>query len=381
MMRKLCIFAVVLLMLLFSVGSIKVSAATTDNLQQDLADTVNADSLDLPDELEELLGEHHCDLNDPATLLTLSPGELCSALWDMAVDAAAAPLRLLGTLLMLTMLSAGLGSMGDACVGQRDLQRLLFLICSLVCVGIAAKPLCDCLHQTATALEDAKLFMLSFVPVFTASVTASGHIASGIGYQTFLFFLIEAIGVLQTNLLFPAMQSAAALSLADCINPAFSLHRIVEAIRKAVVWILGTVMTVFTALLSVRSFVAVSADGLSAKTLKLLSAGLIPVVGSAVSDAYATLQGSLRLMRNGIGVVGILAILWLMLPPLLTVLLYRAVFSIAALPAEIFGTGSLAALYRNSANVLSAAMAILIAFTMMMVLSTALMLLLLQGNQ
>lgn len=379
-MRKFCIFAVVSLMLLFSVGGIKASAAT-NNLQQDLADTVNADALELPDTLEDLLDDHDVDLNDPATLLTLSPGELCSALWKMAVDAAAAPLRLLGTLLMLTMVSAGLGGMGDACVGQRDLQRLLFLICSMVCVGIAAKPLCDCLYQTAKALEDAKLFMLSFVPVFTASVTASGHIASGIGYQTFLFFLIEAIGVLQTNLLFPAIQSAAALGLADCINPAFSLHKIVEAIRKAVVWILGTVMALFTALLSVRSFVAVSADGLSAKTLKLLSTGLIPVVGNAVSDAYGTLQGSLRLMRSGIGVVGILAILWLMLPPLLTVLLYRVVFSVAALPAEIFGTGSLAVLYRNSANVLSAAMAILTAYTMMMVLSTALMLLLLHGNQ
>lgn len=380
-MRKFCIFAVVFLMLLFFANEFSASAAATNDLQQELADTIHADSLELPDELEELLENHDFDLSDPATLLALSPGELCSALWDIAVDAAAAPLRLLGTLLMLTLLSAGLGGMGDACTGQRDLQRILFMICSMVCISIAAKPLCSCLYQTATALEDAKLFMLSFVPVFTASVTASGHIASGIGYQTFLFFLIEAIGILQTNLLFPAIQSAAALGLADCINPAFSLHRIVEAIRKAVVWILSTVMTLFTALLSVRSFVAVSADGLSAKTLKLLSTGFIPIVGSAVSDAYGTLQGSLRLMRSGIGVVGILAILWLMLPPLLTVLLYRAAFSIAALPAEIFGTGSLATLYRNSANVLSAAMAILAAYMMMMVLSTALMLLLLHGNQ
>ncbi len=379
-MRKLCIFAVVLLLMLFSVGGVRVYAAETDRLQPNLAETIDTDALEIPEGLEDLLNERDISLDDPTTLLTLSPADLCGVLWDMVRDAAAAPLKLLGTLLMLTMLTAGLGGMGDACVSQRELQRLLFLISGMICVGIAAKPLCDCLYQVAAALEDAKLFMLSFVPVFTASVTVSGHIASGMGYQTFLFFLIEAIAVLQSNLLFPAVQSAAALGLADCINPAFALHKIVEAIRRAVLWILGTVMTLFTALLSIRSFVAVSADGLSAKTLKLLSTGLIPVVGSAVSDAYGTLQGSLRLMRSGIGVVGILAIVWLMLPPLLTILLYRLVFSIAALPAEMFGTGSLAVLYRNSANVLSAAMAILTAYTMMMVFSTALMLLLLHGN-
>ncbi len=380
-MRKLWIFAFIAMMLLGFAQKMTAYAADTDYIQQDLADAVDTDAIPLPDPLDDLLDGHGIDIDNPASLLALSPADFCTAIWDMLVNAAQAPLKLLGTLLMMTMLSAGLCSMGDVCTTQREMQRLFYLICTLICVGIAARPLCNCLTQTADALEDAKLFMVSFVPVFTASVTVSGHMAAGMGYQTFLFFLIEAIGVLQTNLLFPAIQSAAALGMADCINPAFSLHKIVEAIRKAVVWILGSVMTLFTALLSVRSFVATAADGLSAKTLKLISTGLIPVVGTAVSDAYGTLQGSLHLLRSGIGVVGILAILWLMLPPLLTILLYRMAFSVAALPAEIFGAGSLTVLYRNSANVLSAALAILTAYTMMMVFSTALMLLLLHGNQ
>ena len=222
--------------------------------------------------------------------------------------------------------------------------------------------------------------MVSYIPIFTAFITASGHMATGMGYQTFLFFLVEGIGLMQTNLLYPAIQAAAALGLADCINPAFALHKIVESIRKGVIWLLVTVTTLFTALLSARSFVSVSADGLSAKTVKMLSAGLIPVVGSAVSEAYGTLQGSLRLMRSGVGVVGILAILWLMLPPVLSLLLYRLVFSVAALPAEMIGAESMARLYRNGSAVLTAAFAILVVYTMMMTFSTALMLILLHGN-
>ncbi len=355
-------------------------ATDTDTIQDSLYDAVDADSLPIPQALETLLEDHDASPDDPASLLLLSPADFWNALWQMITDTAAEPLRLLGSFLVLTMLSAGLGGLGDALTERRELQRLFQMICMLVCIGTAAVPLCDCLTQTASALEDARVFMVSYIPVFTAFITASGHVATGTGYQTFLFFLTEGIGLMQTNLLYPAIQAAAALGLADCVNPAFALHKIVESIRKGVIWLLVTVTTLFTALLSARSFVAVSADGLSAKTVKLLSTGLIPVVGSAVSEAYGTLQGSLRLMRNGIGVVGILAILWLMLPPILSTLLYRLVFSVAALPAEMIGAEGMARLYRNGSAVLTAALAILIVYTMMMTFSTALMLILLHGN-
>lgn len=379
-MRKCPLFLLLLLMSTLVFPTLSAYAADTDIMQDSLYDAAHTDSLPIPEDLQTLLDQHNASLADPASLLNLSPGDFCSALWHMITRAATEPLRLLGSFLILTMLSAGLGGLGDALSERRELQRLFHMLCTLVCVGTAAVPLCHCLTQTASALEDARVFMVSYIPIFTAFITASGHMATGMGYQTFLFFLVEGIGLMQTNLLYPAIQAAAALGLADCINPAFALHKIVESIRKGVIWLLVTVTTLFTALLSARSFVSVSADGLSAKTVKMLSAGLIPVVGSAVSEAYGTLQGSLRLMRSGVGVVGILAILWLMLPPVLSLLLYRLVFSVAALPAEMIGAESMARLYRNGSAVLTAAFAILVVYTMMMTFSTALMLILLHEN-
>ena len=171
-----------------------------------------------------------------------------------------------------------------------------------------------------------------------------------------------------------------ALGMADSLNPTMRLNGLVNGSRKAVVWILGTVMALFAALLSIRSFVTSAADGLSAKTAKLLSAGLIPVVGSAVSEAYTTVQGSIGLLRSGFGVIGILTIAWLLLPPLITVGLYRILFAAAGLVADLSGSDCLTRLYRNAEAVLSAVFAILISYGMMMILSTALMLLLLKGT-
>lgn len=378
MRRFLILCAVILFSVCFF--SFPVLAAGTDDVLGTLSSAVDADDLPLPDDMETMMTEQGIFLSDPTTLLSLSPGQFFSAIWDMVVSAAAAPLQLLCSLVVLTLLSTGLGGIGDTLSQTQGIRRLFEMICILICIGTAAQPLCDCLTLTADALEEGRVFMVSFIPIFASFVAASGHIAAGTGYQTLLFFLIEAIALMQTNLLYPALQCATALGLVDSLNPSLALQKIVEAIRKAVVWLLGTVMALFTALLSIRSFVASSADALSAKTVKLVSSGLIPVVGSAVSEAYSTIQGSIQLLRSGIGVIGIIAILWIMLPSVLSAMLYRLVFAASGLLAEISGSQCLARMYHNAAAVLTAAFAILVAYAMMMFLSTALMMILLHGS-
>ena len=131
---------------------------------------------------------------------------------------------------------------------------------------------------------------------------------------------------LTNGMLLPLLQMSTALGIADAVNPQLRLEKLAGGLRTAVTWILGTMMALFSALLSVRTFVASAADSLAAKSVRLLTAGMIPIVGSAVSDAYGTVQGSIRLLRNGTGAVGIIVIILLTVPPLLSLLLHRAVF-------------------------------------------------------
>ena len=288
---------------------------------------------------------------------------------------AAAPLKLLGSLLALTLLAGLLTAAGDT-AADSGMRRMTEMLCTLICTGAAAHPLCDCLLRTAETISEGQMFMTGYVPVFSGFLAAGGAVANGASYQLFVLFLTEILAFLTGNLLFPLLQMSAAASIVDAVDPAMKLSGFVSGLHKAVTWILGTVMTLFSALLSVRSFVASAADSLGAKTLKLLSSGMIPIVGSAVSDAYSTVQGSISLLRSGIGAIGILAILWLMLPPLLSLLCYRTVFAAAALCAEMSGAEAVCRLMRNTQHVLNAAFAMLFCTGLMLILSTAIMLLL-----
>lgn len=340
--------------------------------------TQAAESLEIPDEVQEEFDRIGISPGDPQSFLSLSPEELLHRFLETAAKEASAPLRLCGTLLTLTVLSSLLGSLGDAASGS-SLRQCFDTLCTLICIGTAAGPLCDALIRTAEALDTGQVFMTGYVPVFGAFIAAGGQVAGSAAYQVFVLFLTEGIMQLMHGILFPVLQMAAALGFADAVNPALRLGGFVSALRKAVTWILGFVMTMFSALLSVRSIVASAADSLASKSVKLLASGLIPIVGSAVSDAYGTVQGSIRLLRNGVGACGILVILRLCLPPLLSLTFYRIAFRISGIFAEMTGTKPLPQLYQNMQTVLSAAFAMLVCFAVMMIVSTAALLLLL-GN-
>ena len=337
-----------------------------------------AQSIEIPVEVQQEFDRIGIAPENPQSLLSLSPDDLLHRLLETAAEEAAAPLKLCGMLLTMTVLSTLLGSLGDAAGGT--LRRGFDTLCTLLCIGTAAQPLCDCLIRTADALGTGQAFMTGYVPVFGAFIAAGGQVAGNAAYQVFVLFLTEGIMQLMHGALFPLLQMSAALGLADAVNPALQLGGFVRGIQKAVTWLLGFVMTMFSALLSVRGIVAAAADSLAAKSVRLVASGLIPIVGNAVSDAYGTVQGSIRLMRSGVGACGILVILWLTLPPVISLTLYRIVFRINGIFAEMAGTKPLPQLYQNMQTVLSAAFAMLVCFAVMMIVSSAVMLLLLGGE-
>ena len=120
-----------------------------------------------------------------------------------------------------------------------------------------------------------------------------------------------------------------------------------------------------------QNLISGSTDTAAAKTTRYVLSNFVPVVGSAVSDAYATVRGSLQILRSTTGVLGIMALCLLFLPPLLQLLLYRMVVAVGAAAAELFGTQRLLRLLRGTQQALAIAFALLVCFAVMFIVATA----------
>ncbi len=312
-------------------------------------------------------------VSDPQSLAEFSMGDFLRSVGEEFTRALSRPFRTAGLLGGIILLSAFAGALQ----GSRNagLSRIYDILCTLCAVLSAAHPVSDAFAYAARTLESGADFMLRFSAVFSAVLAVSGGVTAAASYQAAMVLLCQIAMQLSAHFLIPLLSMVLGLSIVDAVNPEISLEGIIRLTHKCTIWILGLFMALFLGMLSVQSMVAVSADRFGTKTTKFVISNFVPFVGSAVSDAYTTVLGSLQILRSATGMLGILSLLVLLLPMLLELMLYRLMLAAAAAVSEMFGTKALSRLFKNLESVFAAALSIAVSFSVMFIVSAAVMVL------
>ena len=108
--------------------------------------------------------------------------------------------------------------------------------------------------------------------------------------------------------------------------------------------------------------------------MKLAASNFIPVVGGAISDAYGTVKASFGILRSGVGIFGIIAVCVMVLPPLVEAAVFRMVLMLASAAASMFDCGPVKAFLSAADDVMSLIFSVLMSFSVMFVVSTAVVL-------
>lgn len=324
----------------------------------------------MPVNAKDFLEENGLKASEPEGVLKVSPKEVFSYIWNTFTGELKAPLKTAGILLGIVLLSSLFESIGDFVV-KDELSKVYGVFTVLLIVAAAAKPVASCMDRISSAISDGGNFMLCYVPVFSGVLAASGGANAAASYQMVVLFAAELFVQLSGKLFIPAVSVALGLTALDGISPAVSLSGLNRGIKKAVTWGVGMMMTVFVGLLTVQSLVGTSVDTVAVKAAKFAFSSMVPLVGGALSEAYSTLRGSMGILRSGIGTFGIISLLVTMLPPVLSAGAMQLSVLIAAAGAEILGVKSAEEYLKKLSSVLGTAVSLLICFGLMLIVSTA----------
>lgn len=266
------------------------------------------------------------------------------------------PFAMLGGLLTVILFAALLQGIQDD-PKRRAVGQVYEFVCALAAVAVLAEPLCQSFAAVESALSQGASFMTLFVPVFAGILAAGGTVTSAVSYQTAVVALADGVMQMITRVLLPFCTMGFSLAIVDAVSPSVSVGGLLRLSRKFTTWVLGLLMTLFLGVLSMQNWLGGSLDTAASKTTKYVIANFVPVVGNAVSDAYTTVRSSLQILRSTTGVIGIVSLCVLFLPPLVQLLLYRAVVAVGAAAAELFRTKSLLRLLRGTQQALAIAFA------------------------
>jgi stage III sporulation protein AE len=374
-MKKIVIVIFALLVFItLSVTAFGVSEDDLTSAAEEIGVDINALEDSVPEDAEDLLDEKGITPTDTTVMTSIKPSEIIRYIWDTVKGKASYPLKVFAAIVAVIMLSSVVEGLQDT-IADKKLTKIYGIICVIVAVSVIAAPVSETIRAAAQALYDGGIFMAGYIPVFSGITASSGHFTSAASYSLIVIFASDAAVMLASEFMIPILSICMALGIVEAINPNFSLTGITNAVQTGTKVLITFIMVVFLGLLSTQSIIGASADTLGVKAAKFAASNFIPVVGSAVADAYTTVKASLGLLRGGVGFFGIAAIFLLAVPPLIEVGLMRLAFSAAELVTDVFGVNSVKILLKNTVKILSLVFSILVCFAVMLIISTAIVML------
>lgn len=248
--------------------------------------------------------------------------------------------KLLGGILILTVLAAVLESLQSAFERQAVSQiayAMIFLVLMVLAIGSFTEAIASAKH----AIQSMTDFMLATVPIVVTLLAASGALASAAFFQPALVFSVHLISNVVFLVVFPLVFFAAVLDITSSLSPRYKLSRLAGLLRTGGVATLGLCMSAFIGVSSVQGLGKGIADGVTLRTAKFAVSTFVPVVGKALSDAAETVTSASLLVKNAVGIAGLIIVACIALFPALKILALSFIYNGSAALMQPLGDSPL----------------------------------------
>ena len=208
-------------------------------------------------------------------------------------------------------------------------------------------------------IEELQEFSTALLPTLAAAVVATGAPTASSAIYVATVFFGSLLTLVFTSVFVPMIYAYVVAGAADAALGGDLLTRIGGLCKWVVTSGMKLLLTVYLGWLTITGIISGSADAATIKAAKLALSTAVPVVGSIISDASETVLVSASLLKNGIGVFGMLAVFSIASLPFLRIGIHYLAFKLTAAVAGSLDNGGLGKLI----DVLTGAMGMLLAMT------------------
>ena len=186
-------------------------------------------------------------------------------------------------------------------------------------------------------IEEISAYGKLLLPVMTSAMAAQGGITASTALYAGTALFDAVLTSLLTRLLNPMVYIFLVLSTANAALGEDLLKKMADFVKWLSVWILKTILYVFTGYMGITGVISGTTDAAALKAARLTISGVVPVVGGILSDASEALLVSAGMVRNAAGIYGILAIGAVFLTPFLRIGCHYLLLRLTGTVCAVFG--------------------------------------------
>lgn len=259
--------------------------------------------------------------------------------------------KLLVTIVMLTIFTLILETMQTA-FERNAVSTVAYAIAYLVLLILAVNSFHNATSYAGEAIRNMVQFMLAMIPLLLALLAGTGSVASVAVLHPVIVFMIHTIGTFIHLFVFPLLFFSAVLHIVSAINDRYKVTQLAVLLRNVAIGAMGVVATIFLGVLSVQGATGALTDGVALRTAKFVTGNFVPVVGRMFSDAADTVFSASLLVKNAIGLAGVIILLFLCAFPAIKILTLAIIYNLAGAVLQPLGNSPIVVCLQTVGKVL-----------------------------
>lgn len=255
---------------------------------------------------------------------------------------------------------------------NKSIGKICYYVQYILIVTLIMSNFAQVINMVKNSVSDLVSFSNTLIPILITLILTTGNIASANLLQPVLLFMITFIGNLISNIIIPITLASTALAIVSKVSDHIQLDKLSKILKSGVTWTLGVVLTLFVTLLSVEGSLSSSVDGVTAKTAKAAVSSFVPVVGKILGDAVDSVIGCTSILKNAVGVVGVIVIIGICITPIIKLVLLMATYYIGSAICEPIADEKIVKLLSQIGDTFKILLAILCSLSVLLIIGTTL---------
>ncbi|AZK49037.1 stage III sporulation protein AE [Paenibacillus lentus] len=244
--------------------------------------------------------------------------------------------HILTTIVLLSVFSTILETLQTA-FERKQVSKVAYAICYMVILILAINSFHVAISYATDAIRSMINFMMAMVPLLFTLLASMGNLVTVSVTHPLVVFMVHTVGTVVYSVVFPLLFFSAVLHIVSSLSEKYKLTQLANLLRTISMALLGVMLTIFLGVISIKGIAGSVADGVTLRTAKYLTGNFVPVVGKVFADATDTVISASLLVKNSIGLVGVIILLFLCAFPAIKIMTLALIYNLSAAVMQPLG--------------------------------------------
>ena len=217
---------------------------------------------------------------------------------------------------------------------KNSVGDVIHFVCYGSIIILSMSSVLSIMKTVSTSISSIKSQMDVSFPILLTMLTATGNITTSSVFQPSMALLSGVVMTIFTNILMPLFIFRLVFSVLSNLTSNIKFNKFADLFSTIFKWIVGFMFTIFLGFMAIQGISAGTFDGISIRAAKFAVKNSVPILGGFLSDGMNLILSSSILIKNAVGVAGILLMFSTVIMPIIKLVIFMIMLKFCAAVLE-----------------------------------------------